>query len=103
MARKARIIGSVVDVRGRPWAVREYRPTAHGFSVAIGWPQGEARGRGGRGVAVAPTQGLAEYLATTRLRDTDFPIGGDAITWGSPPISLPKPWFQTLSSGFLLR
>jgi len=79
MARKARIIGLAVDVNGQAWDVREYRPTSHGFSIVIGWPQGESRGRGGRGVAVAPTQALAEYLAFTRLKDIELPIGGTAI------------------------
>ena len=79
MARKARIIGLAVDVHGQAWDVREYRPTAHGFNIVVGWPHGATRGRGGRGVAVAPTQALAEYLALTRLRDIELPIGGTTI------------------------
>lgn len=80
MARRARIIGRVLDVHGRAWDVREYRPTAHGFGIAVGWPQGEPRGRGGRGVAVVPTQALVEYLTATRLKNTaDLPIGTTAI------------------------
>ena len=79
MAREARIIGTTLDVHGNPWDVREYRSTVHGFQIAIGWPQGEFRGRGGRGVAVIPTQALMEYLSATRLRDVAVPIGLTAV------------------------
>lgn len=79
MARKAQIIGQAVDVYGRSWDIRERRPTRHGFDVLIGWPEGEPRGKGGRGVAVVPTQALIEYLRKTRLRDVDLPIGRTAV------------------------
>lgn len=78
MARSASIIGVTVDVYGVTWDVREHRPTAHGWPVSIGWPQGEPRGRGGRGVAVILTQTLAQYLTDTRLRDLVLPISRTA-------------------------
>lgn len=79
MAREARIIGTATDYSGQPWDVRERRPTRHGFEVLIGWPQGEARGQGGRGVAVIPTVELARYLAETRQRDIELPVGLTAV------------------------
>lgn len=79
MARKAQIIGHATDYAGVEWDVRERRPTAHGFDLLIGWPSGEPRGRGGRGVATIPTAELAQYLQATRLRDVDLPIGLTAI------------------------
>ena len=75
MARKAEIIGTATDHAAQAWDVRESRPTAHGFDILIGWPQGEPRGKGGRGVAVILTAELARYLAETRQRDIDLPIG----------------------------
>jgi len=75
MARQAEIIAQATDYAGNGWDVRERRPTAHGFDVLIGWPHGEARGRGGRGVAVILTAELARYLSATRQRDIDLPIG----------------------------
>lgn len=75
MARKAQIIGQATDYAGVRWDVRETRPTAHGFDILIGWPQGEPRGRGGRGVAAILSVELARYLAETRPRDIDLPIG----------------------------
>jgi hypothetical protein len=75
LARQAEILCQATDHAGNPWDVRETRPTAHGFEVMIGWPQGEARGQGGRGVAVILTAELARYLVETRQRDIDLPIG----------------------------
>lgn len=75
MAREALVIGQAEDANGENWDVRERRPTLHGFDVMVGWPQGERRGKGGRGVAVIPTVALAQYLTETRLRDIDLPIG----------------------------
>jgi len=79
MARKAHIIGRATDYAGVEWDVREGRPTKHGFDVLIGWPRGEARGKGGRGVATIITAELAQYLQATRLRDTDLPIGMSTV------------------------
>jgi len=79
MARKAEIIGQATDWRGTAWDVRERRETAHGFDILVGWPQGEARGRGGRGVATIITAELARYLTETRLRDVDLPISLTAV------------------------
>jgi hypothetical protein len=75
MARSAEIVGTATDWIGRGWDVRERRPTAHGFDVLVGWPQDAPRGRGGRGVAVILTPEIAHYLASTRQRDLDLPIG----------------------------
>lgn len=79
MAREAKILGRVLDVHGREWEVRERRPAPHGWMLLTGWPAGEPRGKGGRGVATIPTQELIEYLHATRLRDVDLPIGLTAI------------------------
>lgn len=79
MGRVATIIGQVIDVHGIEWDVRERRSTPHGWYVYIGWPKGEQRGRGGRGVATIPTQCLMEYIGNTRLKDIDLPIGSQAI------------------------
>lgn len=75
MARKAQIIGQATDFAGVRWDVREARATGHGFDVLIGWPKGEPRGQGGRGIATIVTAELAKYLQVTRLRDVDLPIG----------------------------
>lgn len=79
MARHADIIGDALDVSGILWQVHEARPTKHGFDVLIGWPDGEPRGRGGRGVATIITPALARYLTATRLRDVDLPLGRTAV------------------------
>jgi hypothetical protein len=75
MARQAQIIGSATDIDGDQWDVRERRPTKHGWPLEIGWPERDQRGRGGRGVAVIITPQLARYLAETRRKDIDLPIG----------------------------
>lgn len=75
MARVAEIICTVDDVHGVSWDVRERRSTLHGFDVLLGWPSSAQRGRGGQGPAVIPTAALAEYLAVTRLRSVELPIG----------------------------
>lgn len=75
MARHADIIGNATDHAGLVWDVRERRPSKHGFDVLMGWPQGEPRGQGGRGVAVILSAELARYLVETRQRDIDLPIG----------------------------
>lgn len=81
MARKAQIIGRATDYAGVLWDVRERRPTAHGFDLLIGWPHGEPRGQGGRGVATILSAELARYLTELqpRPRDIDLPIGGTTI------------------------
>lgn len=79
MARTAEIIDQATDHEGKPWDVREKRATSHGFDIMIGWPQGEPRGKGGRGVAVILTAELANYISNTRLRDIDLPIGMTAV------------------------
>lgn len=79
MARRAQIIGHATDYAGVEWDVRERRVTTHGFDVLIGWPSGEARGRGGRGVATIITAELAQYLQATRARDVALPIGRSTV------------------------
>lgn len=75
MAREALIIGRATDYSGREWDVRESRPTLHGFDLLIGWPRGEPRGKGGRGVSTILSAELARYLSAARPRDIDLPIG----------------------------
>lgn len=75
MARKAEIICQATDYSGKTWDVREIRETSHVFAIMIGWPNGEPRGQGGRGVAVILSVELADYLVRTRQRDIDLPIG----------------------------
>lgn len=75
MSRKAEIIGTATDHAGQVWDVRERRTTQHGFDILIGWPHGEPRGQGGRGVAVILSAELARYLVETRQRDIVLPIG----------------------------
>lgn len=75
----AHILFRVSDFAGLMWEVRESRPTPHGFALLIGWPQGELRGKGGRGVSVILTQPLASYLAGRRLCDANLPIGRTTI------------------------
>ena len=81
MARRAQVIAQATDYAGALWDVREARPTSHGFDVLIGWPRGEPRGMGGRGVATILSVELARYLAERQLRprDIDLPIGGTTI------------------------
>lgn len=79
MGRQAQIIGTALDIYGNRWDVRERRPTQHGWLLEIGWPENAQRGRGGRGVAVIITPPLAQYLAVTRQKDTDLPVGLTAI------------------------
>jgi hypothetical protein len=80
MPRKAQIIGKTTDHTGQPWDVREQRPTPHSFLLALGWPEGEPRGRGGTGgPRIILTPELVAYLQTTRVRDVDLPVSGTAI------------------------
>lgn len=79
MARRAQIVGQATDWSGARWDVREHRPTAHNWNILIGWPHGEPRGQGGRGVATILTVELAQYLATTRPCDVGLPIGRTTV------------------------
>lgn len=79
MARQASVIGQATDWQGVQWDVRECRPTVHPFVVMIGWPKGELRGQGGRGVAVILTVDLAHYVTNTRPKDIVLPIGGTTV------------------------
>lgn len=82
LARKATIVGEVVDAFGDPWDVREFRPTAHGFDVAFGWPTGQLRGQGQAGGPRAIlTEDMVVYLASHRdtPKDIRLPIGNTTL------------------------
>ncbi|MEI8371849.1 MAG: hypothetical protein WCJ35_03335 [Planctomycetota bacterium] len=82
MAKTARIIGKVADVFGDSWDLRERRPTAYGWSVCLGWPHGQPRGRGGTGgPSIIVTRELLGYLESVRETPGtyDLPIGRTAI------------------------
>jgi hypothetical protein len=67
MGRRAKIIGRVVDCEGDPWDAKELRHTDHGFAVAIGWPCGLPRGKGGCGGPRAIlTRELVDHLESVR-------------------------------------
>lgn len=75
-SRADRTIDRVEDVFGQRWLVAEYRPTAHDFAVAIGWPDEP----GPRGKTIVLTAALAEYLQSTeRRRDVSLPVGTTAL------------------------
>lgn len=59
--------------------MREYRPTQHGFDIALGWPAGVPRGRGGPKVIL--TENLSAYLAAHRdhPKNIRLPIGRTAL------------------------
>jgi hypothetical protein len=85
MARKATIIGVVMDAWGDAWDVREFRPTDHGFAVAIGWPSGFPRGRGGvGGPRVILTRELVEHLESVRHALT--PMSAARLPLGRPQV-----------------
>jgi len=82
LARRATIVDQIVDAFGDEWDVREYRPTAHGFDLALGWPSDRPRGAGqAGGPRVILTENLVLYL--TSMRHTParirLPIGRTAI------------------------
>lgn len=72
----ATVIGTTVDVDGQRWAVHERRPTAHGFTVELGWLDGNVPGPGvlsGR-ARVILTPALADYLRQTAFPAVDLPL-----------------------------
>lgn len=82
MARQATILDQITDAFGGEWDVRERRPTAHGFDIALGWPSDQLRGRGqAGGPRVILTEDLVIYLAAHRDRPKDIrlPIGRTAL------------------------
>lgn len=82
MARQATIIDRISDAFGDEWDVREYRPTAHDFDVALGWPSGQLRGAGqAGGPRVILTASLVAYLTAHRdsPKNIRLPIGRTAI------------------------
>lgn len=67
MARRAKIIGTLIDVYGDEWDLREWIPTDHGWSLASGWPKGFPRGSGGvGGPRIILTKPLVDYLESVR-------------------------------------
>lgn len=78
------IIGEARDVFGEGWNVRERRPTAHGFNIEIGWPEGSTPGPGHKGVGaprVIVTESLASYLfAIAQWKDVDLPLGHNVLS-----------------------
>lgn len=92
MARRAQIIGHATDYAGVAWDVRERRATTHGFDVLIGWPSGETRGPGGRGVATIITAELAQYLQATRPRDVVLPISRSTVNRVRAEIGIRWSW-----------
>lgn len=92
MARPTRetlAIDEIDDISGDPWLVAEYRPTAHGFDLALGWP---AVASGSGNPRVITTAALAEYLhSVERPRDIDLPISRTTIKRLRADLSL---WFD---------
>ena len=81
MARRARIIGRETDVWGDEWDVRERRDGG-AVPVALGWPEGARRGKGGAGgPRVIVTRELADHFERHRARPQDLglPVGASAI------------------------
>lgn len=75
--RADRAIDHIDDIHGQPWFVWEYRPTSHGFAVAIG--RADAPGQSGSVAILTPA--LAEYLQSVeRPRDVILPVGRTTIT-----------------------
>ncbi|MFA7585045.1 MAG: hypothetical protein WCY11_02455 [Novosphingobium sp.] len=75
--RESLAINIITDVYEAEWLVSEYRPTAHGFDIAVGWPV-DASGPGNPRVIM--TAALAEYLQSVeRPRDIDLPISRTTI------------------------
>lgn len=75
--RESLAIGTATDIYGDDWLVAEERPTAHGFTLLLGWPV-DAAGPGGARVIM--TAALAEHLQTIeRPQDVDLPVGRSTI------------------------
>lgn len=75
--RESVAIDQIDDINDAPWLVREYRPTEHGFSLALGWPVDLA---GPANPRIIITAALAEYLQSVeRPRDITLPIGRSTI------------------------
>jgi len=73
----------VTDEWGGHWDVREYRSTAHGFDLLLGFPHGHARGRAGAGgQRVVVTPQLAAFLrgnSRRPIRSLGLPISTPAV------------------------
>lgn len=78
----ATVIGTTIDIHGRCWAVHERRPTAHGFTVELGWLDGNVPGPGVRSgrARVIPTPDLADYLRQTAFPAVDLPLSPATVS-----------------------
>jgi hypothetical protein len=76
------VIGTTVDVDGQRWAVHERRPTTHGFTVELGWLDGNVPGPGVRSgrARVIPTPDLADYLRQTPFRTVNLPLSPATVS-----------------------
>lgn len=74
--RESIAVDRIRDAHGEWHLVAEYRPTSHGWDLAIGWPEGM---EGPGNPAVIATMPLVEYLSDTRLRDVVLPIGVSTV------------------------
>lgn len=74
--RESLAIDVIADIYGARWLVSEYRPTAHGFDLGMGWPEDMSGPGNPRVIATLP---LVEYLTATRLRDVDLPISRSVV------------------------
>jgi len=72
---------TIIDIWDALWEVSEWRPTPHGFAVALGRPLQESGGRGRGGSRVILTPKLRDHLERHRLTPIKLalPIGRTAI------------------------
>lgn len=82
-------IGLIRDAIGESYLVVELRPTAHGFDLALGWPE-DMSGPGNPRVIL--TMPLIEYLTATRPRDVALPISRSTIKKLRNDLSLRWSW-----------
>ena len=83
-------IDQLTDMAGMDWLVAEYRPTAHGFDLALGWPVDMAGPGNPRAIM---TEALMDYLvATARPRDIDLPVSRSTINRLRRDIGLRWDW-----------
>lgn len=75
--RESLAVDQVTDAYSAEWLVAEYRTTAHGAKIALGWPVVMA---GPGNPRVIMTAALAEYLQSVeRPRDIDLPLSRSTI------------------------
>lgn len=75
--RESLAIDHIADIYGEDWLVSEYRPTDHGFDIALGWPLAQ---QGPGNPRVITTLPLLQYLHhVIRPRDIALPIGKTSV------------------------